>query len=169
MRAGQMVQCASPEEILRNPANDFVEEFIGKDRLIQARPNIQTVSQIMNTHPITITADRTLTESIQLMKQKRVDSLLVVNKEQILQGYIDVEIVDQNLKKANLVGEVIETEIFTVEQNALVRDTVRNILKKGMKNVPVVDERHHLVGIVTRTSLVDMVYDSLWGEEGQIH
>ncbi|MCY8815150.1 hypothetical protein, partial [Bacillus atrophaeus] len=26
----------------------------------------------------------------------------------------------------------------------------------------------HLVGIVTRASLVDIVYDSIWGEENQL-
>lgn len=169
MRNGQMVQCASPDEILRYPANDFVEEFIGKDRLIQARPNIQTVAQIMNPHPVTITPDRTLTDSIELMKQKRVDSLLVVDDQQILLGYIDVEIVDQNRKRANFVADVFESDLFTVEENALVRDTVRNILKKGMKYVPVVDHEHRLTGIVTRTSLVDIVYDSIWGGVVRTH
>ena len=43
MRDGKLVQVGSPDEILREPANDFVEEFIGKERLLQARPNIQTV------------------------------------------------------------------------------------------------------------------------------
>lgn len=50
-------------------------------------------------------------------------------------------------------------------KDALVRDTIRQILKKGLKYVPVVDEQRHLVGIVTRTSLVDIVYDSIWGDE----
>jgi osmoprotectant transport system ATP-binding protein len=31
--------------------------------------------------------------------------------------------------------------------------------------VPVVDQNKHLVGIVTRATLVDIVYDSIWGEE----
>ena len=91
MRDGQLVQCDTPDEILRNPADEFVEEFIGKDRLVQARPNIQTVEQIMNPTPVTITGDHTLSQAIQLMKQKRVDSLLVVNEDNILQGYVDVE------------------------------------------------------------------------------
>lgn len=165
MRDGQLVQCDSPDEILRNPANEFVEEFIGKDRLLQARPNIQTVEQIMNPKPITITGERTLSEAIQLMKQQRVDTLLVVDEAGVLQGFIDVEIIDQKRKKENLVKDVVETTIFTVEKDTLVRDTVRKILKRGMKYVPVVDQRHHLVGIVTRASLVDIVYDSIWGED----
>ncbi|MBM4763568.1 betaine/proline/choline family ABC transporter ATP-binding protein [Bacillus sp. B15-48] len=163
MRDGQLVQCDTPDEILRNPADEFVEEFIGKDRLVQARPNIQTVEQIMNPSPVTITGDRSLSEAIQIMKQKRVDSLLVVDEANILQGYIDVEIIDQKRKKATQVGDIVEPA-FTVEQGTLVRDTVRKILKKGMKYVPVVDEEHRLIGIVTRTNLVDIVYDSIWGE-----
>lgn len=164
MRDGRIVQCDTPDEILRNPADDFVEEFIGKDRLIQARPNIQTVEQIMNPSPITITGDRTLTDAIQLMKQNRVDSLLVVDDQKILKGYVDVEIIDQKRRKARLVNDVLETE-FTVAKDTLVRDTIRVILKKGVKYVPVTDHEHRLVGIVTRASLVDVVYDSIWGEE----
>ncbi len=45
------------------------------------------------------------------------------------------------------------------------RDTIRKILKKGMKYVPVVDDENRLDGIVTRANLVDIVYDSIWGEE----
>ncbi|MGG1573467.1 betaine/proline/choline family ABC transporter ATP-binding protein [Fictibacillus sp. NRS-1165] len=166
MRDGQLVQCDTPDDILRNPADEFVEEFIGRDRLVQARPNIQTVEQIMNPHPVTITGDRSLSEAIQLMKQHRVDSLLVVDEQNLLKGYIDVEIIDQKRKKASLVKDVLESE-FTVEKDTLVRDTIRKILKKGMKYVPVVDHDQHLVGIVTRASLVDIVYDSIWGEEQQ--
>src|SRR4051794_10061419 len=136
MRDGQLVQCDTPDEILRNPADEFVEEFIGKDRLVQARPNIQTVEQIMNPTPVTITGEHTLSEAIQLMKQKRVDSLLVVDKDNILHGYVDVESIDQKRKKAALVSEIVETA-FTVEEGTLVRDAVRQILKKGMKYVPV--------------------------------
>ncbi|MDM5200987.1 betaine/proline/choline family ABC transporter ATP-binding protein [Fictibacillus enclensis] len=163
MRDGELVQCDTPDEILRNPANDFVEEFIGKDRLVQARPNIQTVEQIMNPQPVTITGDRSLSQAIQVMKQHRVDSLLVVDESNILKGYVDVEIIDQNRKKANFIHEVLKTE-FTVQKDDLVRDTIRKILKKGMKYVAVVDENQRLAGIVTRASLVDIVYDSIWGE-----
>lgn len=165
MRDGKLVQIGTPDEILREPANEFVEEFIGKERLLQARPNIQTVEQVMNPKPITITEDKSLSEAIQIMKTKRVDSLLVVDKNQVLKGYIDVEIIDQNRKKMVRVADVLETKFFAVGKDTLVRDTIRKILKMGMKYVPVIDHKQRLVGIVTRASLVDIVYDSIWGEE----
>ncbi|MEI1422981.1 choline ABC transporter ATP-binding protein OpuBA [Bacillus cabrialesii] len=169
LKAGEIVQVGTPDDILRNPADEFVEEFIGKERLIQSSsPDVERVDQIMNTQPVTITADKTLSEAIQLMRQERVDSLLVVDDGHMLQGYVDVEIIDQCRKKANLVGEVLHEDIYTVLGGTLLRDTVRKILKRGVKYVPVVDENRRLIGIVTRASLVDIVYDSLWGEEKQL-
>ncbi|WP_203363561.1 betaine/proline/choline family ABC transporter ATP-binding protein [Bacillus sp. REN10] len=165
LKDGQLVQVGTPDEILQHPANEFVEEFIGKERLLQARPTIQTVEQIMNQKPIIVREDKSLSEAIQLMKHHRVDSLLVVNKQKVLKGYIDVEIIDKYQKKAVLVGDVMETNVLAVQKEALVRDSIRNILKRGMKYVPVVDHHHTLVGIVTRASLVDIVYDSIWGME----
>ncbi|MEH7080767.1 CBS domain-containing protein, partial [Bacillus velezensis] len=126
------------------------------------------VEQMMNKKPVTVTADKTLSQAIQVMREHRVDSLLVVDDLNVLQGYVDVEIIDQNRKKASLVGDVLRSDLYTVEQGTLLRDTVRKILKRGMKYVPVVDEQRHLVGIVTRASLVDIVYDSIWGEEDQL-
>ncbi|MCY8891631.1 choline ABC transporter ATP-binding protein OpuBA [Bacillus spizizenii] len=169
LKAGEIVQVGTPDDILRNPADEFVEEFIGKERLIQSSsPDVERVDQIMNTQPVTITADKTLSEAIQLMRQERVDSLLVVDGEHVLQGYVDVEIIDQCRKKANLVGEVLHEDLYTVLGGTLLRDTVRKILKRGIKYVPVVDGNRRLIGIVTRASLVDIVYDSLWGEENQL-
>lgn len=165
MRDGQLVQVGTPDEILRNPADKFVEEFIGKERLVQARPNIQTVEQIMSPDPATVTEDKTLSDAIQIMKQRRVDSLLVVDEVGILKGYIDIEIIDQNRKKATLVGDVLEKELYTVQEGTLLRDTIHRILRRSMKYVPVVDEKKRLLGIVTGASLADVVYDSIWGED----
>ncbi|WP_054948919.1 betaine/proline/choline family ABC transporter ATP-binding protein [Numidum massiliense] len=163
MRAGKLVQVGSPDDILREPADAFVEEFIGKDRLVQVRPSIETVEQMMNEKPVTILPDKPLELAIQLMKTRRVDTLLVVDEEQHLLGYIDIETVDRSRRKALLVGDVMVEDVYTVEKGTLLRDTIRKILKGGMKYVPVVDNGR-LVGIVTRASIVDIVYDSLWSE-----
>jgi osmoprotectant transport system ATP-binding protein len=165
LKAGEIVQVGTPDEILRNPANEFVEEFIGKDRLLQTRPNVELVEQIMSRNPISITEEKSLTDAITIMREKRVDSLLVVDEQNVLKGFVDVETISEYRKKAKLISEVINTEVYSVKQNTLIRDSVQKILKRGFKYVPVVDQNKHLVGIVTRATLVDIVYDSIWGEE----
>lgn len=165
LKAGEIVQVGTPDEILRNPANEFVEEFIGKDRLLQTRPNVELVEQIMSRNPISITEEKSLTDAITIMREKRVDSLLVVDEQNVLKGFVDVETISEYRKKAIFISEVINTEVYSVKQDTLIRDSVQKILKRGFKYVPVVDQNKHLVGIVTRATLVDIVYDSIWGEE----
>lgn len=165
LKGGEIVQVGTPDEILRNPANAFVEEFIGKDRMLQTLPDVELVQQIMNTMPISITLEKTLSQAIALMREKRVDSLLVVDGQNVLKGFVDVETINEKRKIATSISDVMNTNIFSVQQTSLIRDVVQKILKQGFKNVPVVDHKKHLVGIVTRSTLVDIVYDNIWGEE----
>ena len=106
LKDGEIVQVGTPDDILRNPANEFVEEFIGKERLLQSNPNMERVEQMMNTSPVTITVEKTLTDAIYIMREKRVDSLLVVDENHVLKGYIDIETIDANRRKAAFVGEI---------------------------------------------------------------
>ncbi|MYL47576.1 betaine/proline/choline family ABC transporter ATP-binding protein [Virgibacillus halodenitrificans] len=164
MRDGEVVQADTPEEILRNPANEFVEEFLGKERLIQGRPDVTTVGQIMEGTPITVQENDSLKNAISIMRDKHVDSLLVLDQQEKLVGFIDIEIINLNYKKATLVNEVMENEFLYVEKDSLLRDTVHKILRRGVKYVPVVDEEKKLVGIVTRATLANLVYDTIWGD-----
>lgn len=168
MSEGKVIQFDTPDNILRHPANEFVEELIGEDRLLQAKPDFTTVDEVMLNSAITITPEKSLQEAIKLMREKRVDTLLVVDNSHVLKGFIDVETLDQQRGKASSVGGILNKDVFFVQKTALLRDALQRILKRGLKYVPVVDEQKRVVGILTRASLVDIVYDVIWGDETTI-
>ena len=168
MSEGRVVQFDTPENILRNPANKFVEELIGEDRLLQAKPDKTQVKDVMLNTAITITTEKSLQEALRLMREKRVDTLLVTDNQGILKGFIDIESINKNRGLLSSVGDVLQTEVFYVKENALLRNTLQRILKQGLKYVPVVDDQKRVVGILTRASLVDIVYDVVFGEEETI-
>ena len=85
MKDGNIVQFDTPEEILNNPANDFVKEFIGKNRIWQ-QPGFIKAKDIMITEPITTSGNRTVVQALEIMKANKVDSLLIINKEDKLEG-----------------------------------------------------------------------------------
>ena len=167
MDNGKVIQFDTPENILQQPANEFVEELLGEDRLLQAKPDTTTVGEIMMHTAVSITPEKSLQNAIRLMREKRVDTLLIVDEDNVLKGFVDVETIDRERRrgKATSVGDIINPNVFYVKEAALVRDSLQRILKRGVKYVPVVDENKHLVGILTRVSLVDIIYDVLWGEE----
>ncbi|MGY3765762.1 betaine/proline/choline family ABC transporter ATP-binding protein [Vagococcus vulneris] len=167
MSGGKLMQFDTPENILREPANEFVENLIGGDRLEQAKSDIATVGEVMIKTTILITPDRPLSEAIKLMRQKHVQTLLVVEKEtRVLKGFLDVEDIHHHHGNAKIVEDIYNSDVFSVKETDLLKDTLQETLKLGLKHVPVVDDAHRVVGLLTRAHLVDIVYDVIWGEEG---
>lgn len=165
MSHGKVIQFDTPENILRNPANEFVEEFIGEERLMQARPDTHTVDEVMIEDFVSIAADASLKSAIKLMRDKRVDTLFIVDELNVLKGVVGFEEINEGRKRALTVSEIMMEEVYFVKTNSYLRDTLDRMLKRGFKNIPVVDDQERLVGLVTRASLVDIVYDTIWGEE----
>ncbi|MCG2106840.1 osmoprotectant [Staphylococcus epidermidis] len=161
MTNGQVVQYDTPDNILRSPANDFVRDFIGQNRLIQDRPNIRTVKDAM-IKPVTVHVDRSLNDAVNIMREKRVDTIFVVGNDEHLLGYLDIEDINEGLRHHKELIDTMQRDIYRVRIDSKLQDSVRTILKR---NVPVVDsDNKTLLGLVTRANLVDIVYDSIWGE-----
>lgn len=164
MTNGQVVQYDTPDNILRSPANDFVRDFIGQNRLIQDRPNIRTVKDAM-IKPVTVHVDRSLNDAVNIMREKRVDTIFVVGNDEHLLGYLDIEDINEGLRHHKELIDTMQRDIYRVRIDSKLQDSVRTILKRNVRNVPVVDsDNKKLLGLVTRANLVDIVYDSIWGE-----
>ncbi|MDY4761081.1 betaine/proline/choline family ABC transporter ATP-binding protein [Streptococcus thoraltensis] len=166
MDNGKMVQVATPDEILHHPATEFVEKMIGEERLMQAQMDITPVKSIMLKNPVSITAEQPISDAITLMRQRRVDTLLVTENQKLI-GFIDLESISNQYRKNLLVSDILQKEVFKINEGALLRDASQRILKRGLKYVPVVNDQGHLTGIVTRSALVDMMYDVIWGSQEQ--
>lgn len=164
MTNGQVIQYDTPDNILRSPANDFVRDFIGQNRLIQDRPNIRTVKDAM-IKPVTVHVDRSLNDAVNIMREKRVDTIFVVGNDEHLLGYLDIEDINEGLRHHKELIDTMQRDIYRVRIDSKLQDSVRTILKRNVRNVPVVDsDNKKLLGLVTRANLVDIVYDSIWGE-----
>ncbi|TDM46168.1 ABC transporter ATP-binding protein [Macrococcoides goetzii] len=164
MSHGEVIQIDTPNNILRNPANDFVKDFIGENRLIQTTPNIKTVDEAMN-KPISITPEKSIGEAINLMRTKRVDTLFVVDDQNVLVGYVDIEDLSEAHKKHLSLSRIMNHKVYFVRTGVYLQDTVRTILKRNIRVIPVLDKQDKLLGVITRANLVDIVYDTIWGDE----
>mgnify|MGYP000655482610 FL=1 len=119
MDHGHIIQNSTPTELLTHPANKFVENLVGQDRLVQARADVTTVEQIMLKNPAAITPGKSLAEAILLMRKRRVDTLLVTDDENHLKGFIDLESLETRYQSATSVGDIIKTSIFYVNKDSL--------------------------------------------------
>lgn len=99
------------------------------------------------------------------MVKSRVDTLFVVDGNNILKGYLSVENITSERHRTSSVADAMDKDVFFVYNNSRLQDSVRRILRRNLKNIPVVDSDHRLVGLITRAHIVDIVYDTIWGDE----
>ena len=76
MAAGEIVQMASPEEMLEHPANDLVRTFMGKHTPDTAPSKVES---FMRTNVFSVHKDRGVLECAERMARGSVDSLLVTD------------------------------------------------------------------------------------------
>ena len=80
MADGKIIQYDTPEEILKNPINEFVENFVGKDRLWKT-PDMLKAEDIMSKKMIKIGQNRSVAHAMELMKEHNINVLFVIFTE----------------------------------------------------------------------------------------
>lgn len=165
MNHGQIVQTGSPTEIIKHPANNFVEGLIGQQELAEARAELSTAETVIKKDPITIAPSADLVQAATMMRDHHVDGLLVVDDDNHLMGSIDIATLMDAENHHLHVGDIMESHPQTVKSTAPLRAIVRPMLNGNFKYVPVVDADNRLVGIITRATLVNILYDHVWGPD----
>lgn len=160
MDHGKVVQQGSPKDILTSPANDFVRNLVGEDRLHQATFEYNSVEQLM-IKPIKVNASVSIAETVRHMQQTRVDDILVVDDENVLIGRVDIRALMRRNNREDAVQTIMK-QVTYIHNTTTIRDAIYYIQELGHRNISVVDSDGKLVGIVTRAAVVGAVYDAFW-------
>jgi len=148
MKDGSIIQLGTPEQIMMNPANEFVEKFVEDVDLSK----VLTASHIMK-RPEKIGADRGPRVALEIMRKEGYSSIFVVDRKQKLLGAISAEqarqAIDQNLS----ISEVMTTEVPTVPEDALLVDLM-DVMATSALPISVVDDKHRIKGIVIRGAVI---------------
>jgi osmoprotectant transport system ATP-binding protein len=161
MKDGGIVQADSPEELLSNPKNDFVAEFIGKHRL-KTNLDIEIVSDVMNSKPVTTTADKGIGESLALMKNKHVDTLIVIDAEGRLEGLVTIEKILAEGKNSRNLSDLVDKNVEAVNVNSNAKKAFDTLVRNKLDFILAVDDDKIVKGIVTKTSLVKALAGVVW-------
>jgi len=164
-RGGEIVQYDTPDNILTYPENDYVRNFIGQDRLFNAKAHNIKVNEVMNDSPLTITPGKTASDALTIMHDKGVDTLFVVDDYNKLMGRVTIEYIAQQIDdRSKNITEIMDSDIRPLEEESLIQNQLQQVLKIGRSNIPVINEYKELTGIITKTTLVNLVYNLIWDQ-----
>lgn len=153
MKDGHILQYDTPEEILKNPANEFVENFVGKNR-IWGSPEYIKVEDIMIENPVTCTGDLSRTRCVKRMKERHVDTLLVVDENRKLQGMINRKALYRAKNSLAAAETMMKTDVLTASPDDNILQLLKLIDEYDVGNIPVVDENEKVLGLITNSNLI---------------
>lgn len=167
MNGGKIAQYDTPENILRNPANDFVRDFIGSDR-VWNNPDFIKAKDIMIKNPVSVKGARTILQGIEIMRSNKVDSLLVIDKENVLKGIVTFKDIKITNEKSRALSEIMSENPLRVNEDDSLVDILTVMNENSVGFIPVVNSEEKLVGLITRSSLLSILSDQFLDMEVNI-
>ena len=165
MDKGEIIQYDTPENILKNPVNDFVSEFVGKKR-IWASPEFIKAEDIMIENPITCSEDLSIFKCIEKMRSCKVDSLMVIdNKSRKLRGIVKGKQIRLINDKSIKVSSVLDDNYIYVSPNDTIIDVLKSVNENNISTIPVLNDKGSLIGLITESSLVTTLSQQYIEEE----
>ena len=151
MKDGEIVQVGTSEEILTEPANDYVARFVEN----VDRSKIITAGSIMITHPAVARLRKEGPEVlIRKMKERDITVLPVIDENDKLIGEITLE--DTAIlrhKGIKSIQTAVLSEVHSVTEDTKIEDLLPLITKTNSP-IYVVNEERELKGLVPLSSIV---------------
>jgi glycine betaine/proline transport system ATP-binding protein len=163
MRDGEIIQIATPDELVTNPADDYVASFVegaSPARFLVAR-------SIMSEDSVTITEDDPdIDRAVDEMRERRIWSTFVVDANGRVVGVVPFDTLIQAQSSDgpfSLSGSIRKPIVCDPEM--AIADLFPLVLNTRHP-IAVVDDRRHLVGMVTKNMLLEaLAYDIDYEEE----
>jgi glycine betaine/proline transport system ATP-binding protein len=148
MKDGSIVQIGTPEEILTNPANDYVERFVEDVDLSK----VLTASHVMK-RPVTMTPDRGPRVALQFMRENGISNIYLVDESRKLLGAVTAEDASDAVRTGKKMSEIVIQEVPVVSPDTRLNEMF-DLVSQTRVPVAVTDKQGRLLGIVVRGAVL---------------
>lgn len=149
---GKIVQCASPDELLATPANEFVGSFVGQDRTLKRLLLVQAGDVTDQQPTITVRRSTPLEEAFGTMDENDMRSITVVDEDGKPLGFV-------KRREARNVSGRCEERLHTFKVTGKAEENLRVVLSKLYEHntvwMPIVDEEGRYSGEISQDYIAD--------------
>jgi len=120
----------------------------------------KTVSEIMTTEVFTVSPETSLESAIQILVEKKISGLPVIDTQGDLVGVISETDLTWQATGVDTPPHIMFLDSVIYLQNPesqLVREAARIMHEKKVRRLPVVDDQSQLVGIITQGDVIRMM------------
>lgn len=150
MRNGRIVQVGTPEEILTDPANDYVAQFVHD----VDRARVLTASNVMEKARQVVTNQNGPRVALRNMRETNASAIYVTDRNRKFLGVVsDRDCIEHLRTGANTLDEIIKPLATAASPEDLLIELFLPTSESPLP-VPVTNDEGHLVGVVPRATLL---------------
>ncbi|MCC9992533.1 glycine betaine/L-proline ABC transporter ATP-binding protein [Streptococcus agalactiae] len=150
MKDGEIMQIGTGEEILTNPANDFVREFVED----VDRSKVLTAQNIMIKPLTTVLEIDGPQVALTRMHREEVSMLMATNRRRQLLGSLTADAAIEARKKGLSLSEVIDKDVVTVSKDTVITD-IMPLIYDSSAPIAVTDDNDRLLGVIIRGRVIE--------------
>ncbi|KSW17919.1 glycine betaine/L-proline ABC transporter ATP-binding protein [Cellulomonas sp. B6] len=151
MRDGRIVQTGTAEQILSDPANDYVAQFVAD----VDRTRVLTASSVMVAPRAVVPHAGGPRQASRTMREAQVSAAYVVDRQRRLTGIVrDDEVVAAVREGRETMDGLVREGVAPVSPDTALADVFAPAAESALP-VPVTDEAGRLVGVVPRVTLLE--------------
>ncbi len=152
MRAGEIIQVGTAEEILTSPANDYVAQFVAD----VDRARVLTAGAVMERPVAVLGAEQGPRAALRLMRENQQTSIFVVGRDRLLRGVVHEGAVARALEGGpDQLDGVIEDVDFAIAEDTPLIEVLSRAAAQAV--LPVVSRSGKLVGVLPRVTLLSVL------------
>lgn len=151
MREGRIVQIGTAEEILTDPANDYVAQFVAD----VDRTRVLTARSVMEKPLVSVSAGGGPRAALRTMREHQTSEAFVVGRDRTLVGKVRATAIADAVRDGatTLDGLLDEEDLEPVAPDTAVADLFARCAESPLP-VPVVDDGGALLGVIPRVTLL---------------
>ncbi|EPW66950.1 quaternary amine ABC transporter ATP-binding protein [Streptococcus agalactiae] len=150
MKDGEIMQIGTGEEILTNPTNDFVREFVED----VDRSKVLTAQNIMIKPLTTVLEIDGPQVALTRMHREEVSMLMATNRRRQLLGSLTADAAIEARKKGLPLSEVIDKDVVTVSKDTVITD-IMPLIYDSSAPIAVTDDNDRLLGVIIRGRVIE--------------
>ncbi len=150
MRDGRIVQIGTPEDILTDPANDYVAQFVQD----VDRSKVLTASSVMEPARAVVTANAGPRAALRAMRDLQTSGVFVVDRARKLKGYVmDADAVRLTRSGAGDLAAIVKDDLTTVAPETSLSELFVPAVENTLP-IAVVDAEGRLLGVIPRITML---------------
>lgn len=127
----------------------------GEQRVHKARKPVLIAQQVMTRPAECIALDMPIREARELMQKKRFRHLPVISREGKLTGIVsDRDLLREGETPSRLIFQCMSNRVLTATPETPIRQIAEAFLHNRIGALPIVDEEHRVIGIITTTDIL---------------